>query len=266
MRLYQMHYSPWSERARWALDHHHLAHEKAEHVPVLGVPVLRVAARRPTGRVSVPLLIDGDEVVMGSFEIAQHAERKGSGEPLFPPGEAAAIERWNQVGDGMLDAGRVLIALHIGQDREAQREATPGFVPEGLKGAVAAGAGVVSSLLARKYGFSGVSDATARAQAREGLLKLRSALGSGKTHLVGDAFSYADLLMAASLQFLRPVADLYMPIGPATRRCWSNPDLADEFADLLAWRDRIYAEHRKLARCRGVRGGGSARRGRRCAG
>jgi len=261
MRLYQMHYSPWSERARWALDHHHLSHEKVEHVPVLGVPLLRVAAKKPTGPISVPLLIDGGTAVQGSFDIARHAEEKGSGEPLFPAGSAEAIERWNQVGEGMVEAGRVLVTRKVASDKEAQRESAPGFVPEGLRGAVASGTGLVVAMLARKYGFAGVSDATARSQAREGLLKLRAALSTGSTHLVGDGFTYADLMMAASLQFLRPVADLYMPIGPATRRCWSNPDLADEFSDLLAWRDQIYAEHRKLSRA-----AGSDRGGRRCAG
>lgn len=245
MRLYQMHYSPWSERARWALDHHHLPHERIEHVPILGEPLLRVATRRPLGKLSVPLLVDGDQVVLGSLAIARHAEQKGSGEPLFPPNEDEAIERWNQTGDGLLDAGRILVTHKVLSDPEAQRESTPAFVPEALKGAVASGTGAVAALLARKYGFSGVSDATARTQAREGLLALRAALASGRRHLVGEQFSYADLLMAASLQFLRPVADLYMPIGPATRRCWSNPDLADEFADLLAWRDQVYAEQRK---------------------
>ncbi|MCU0656181.1 MAG: glutathione S-transferase [Polyangiaceae bacterium] len=245
MRLYQMHYSPWSERARWALEHHHLSFEKVEHVPVLGVPLLRAVAKRPWGKITVPLLVAGDQSVQGSLEIARWAEEKGTGEPLFPPGQDEAIERWHQVGEGLLEAGRILVTRRVAGDREAQRESTPAFVPEGLRGAVAAGAGVVTGLLAQKYGFSGVDSSTARAQAREGLLALRAALPSGARHLIGERFSYADLLMAASLQFLRPVADLYMPIGPATRRCWSNPDLAEEFADLLAWRDQIFAEHRR---------------------
>lgn len=244
MRLYQMHSSPWSERARWALDHHHLPHERIEHVPILGELLLRIVARRPLGKLSVPLLVDGDQVILGSLAIARHAEQKGSGEPLFPSGKDEAIERWNQIGDGLVEAGRILVTHKVLADPEGQRESIPAFVPEGFKGAAAAGTGIVAALLARKYGFAGVSDATARAQAREGLLALRAALVSGR-HLVGERFSYADLLMATSLQFLRPVADLYMPIGPATRRCWSNPDLAEEFADLLAWRDQIYAEHRK---------------------
>lgn len=245
MRLFQMHYSPWSERARWALDHHHLSYEKVEHVPVLGGPLLHAVARRPLGRLSVPLLVDGEHVIVGSKEIARFAEERGSGEALFPTGEDDAMERWNQLGENLLEAGRILVTNKVIKDPEAQRESAPGFVPEALKGAVASGTGIVAALLARKYGFSGVSDATARTQARESLIALRATLASQILHIIGDRFSYADLLMAASLQFLRPVADLYMPIGPATRRCWSNPDLAEEFDDLLVWRDRMYAEHRK---------------------
>ena len=244
MRLYQMHYSPWSERARWALDHHQLRYEKVEHVPVLGTPALRLAARRPVGRLTVPLLLDGATVVDGSLAIARHAEAKGQGEPLFAPKDVETILRWNEVGDAMVDAARVLTVRKTQRDPEAQREAVPGFVPEALRGAVAAGSGGVIAVLESKYGFSGVTEEQARERARQGLLKLRSALGSG-LHLAGERFSYADLLMAASLQFVRPVADLFMPIGPATRRCWSNPDLADEFGDLVEWRDRIYAEHRR---------------------
>ena len=31
---------------------------------------------------------------------------------------------------------------------------------------------------------------------------------------------------------------------PATRRAWTNLRLADEFRDLLEWRDRTYARYR----------------------
>src|SRR5262245_44456729 len=34
-------YSPWTERARWALDHHGIAYRFEEHVPVVGELALR---------------------------------------------------------------------------------------------------------------------------------------------------------------------------------------------------------------------------------
>src|SRR6188508_1450752 len=58
-RLVQLYYSPWSERARWALDHHGLAYETVEHVPFLGEIRLRRIVGKKAARATVPVLIDG---------------------------------------------------------------------------------------------------------------------------------------------------------------------------------------------------------------
>jgi glutathione S-transferase len=50
--------------------------------------------------------------------------------------------------------------------------------------------------------------------------------------------------MAVLLQAVAPVADRYIRLGPATRQVWSQPELAAEFADLIAWRDTLYERHR----------------------
>jgi mercuric reductase len=52
------------------------------------------------------------------------------------------------------------------------------------------------------------------------------------------AFSFADITMAASLQFILPVAERFISLGPATREAWTHHGLAAEYPDLLAWRDR----------------------------
>jgi glutathione S-transferase len=79
-------FSPWTEKARWALDHHRLEYRYREHVPLLGEALLRVRADRLTGRVSVPLLITDTGPILDSFAIAQHADRIGRGARLSPPG------------------------------------------------------------------------------------------------------------------------------------------------------------------------------------
>ena len=61
-RLVALSYSPWSEKARWALLHHGVPFREIEYVPILGTPWLRWVARRASGRVTVPtLLIVGGE-------------------------------------------------------------------------------------------------------------------------------------------------------------------------------------------------------------
>ena len=243
IRLYQLSYSPWSERARWALDHHRVAHETIEHLPMLGEAALRIAAKKPVGKVSVPLLVDGDRAIFDSFEIARYAEQVGNGEPLLPEASMASINRWNQIAEQVADAGRSLITDRMLTDKEALAEALPPFVPAKARGHLAPIAILGTRFIQYKYG--GTTAPRARTAAREGLLEMREALRGGRRHLVGEQLTYADIATASSLQFFKAVADVFMPIGAATRRAWLQSDIAEEFSDLIAWRDQLYAEHRR---------------------
>ena len=64
-RLVTLHVSPFSERARWALDHHGIAYRVDPHTPFLGEPRLRrlvAKARTPRPQRAVyPLLAGGWE-------------------------------------------------------------------------------------------------------------------------------------------------------------------------------------------------------------
>jgi glutathione S-transferase len=45
-KLVALHYSPWSEKARWALDHHGVAYRYEEYKILLGEPKLRLATKK----------------------------------------------------------------------------------------------------------------------------------------------------------------------------------------------------------------------------
>jgi glutathione S-transferase len=75
-------------------------------------------------------------------------------------------------------------------------------------------------------------------------LRWRAAL-DGKRYLTGE-LSYADITMAVVVQFLRPVRGPLLPLGDATRRLWTDEELAREFEDLIAWRDALYEERAAL--------------------
>lgn len=77
-------FSPWSEKARWALDHHGCDYHEIHHAPVVGEWRLRAQMRRPFGRLTVPVLRDGDRWLTDSFDIARHADAIGHGTTLFP--------------------------------------------------------------------------------------------------------------------------------------------------------------------------------------
>src|SRR5688572_658766 len=146
--LYGLSESPWTERARWALDHHGITFRYREHVPLLGEIVLRRKAN--TAKASVPLLVDGSDAVMGSFEIAQHAERMGRGAALFPRDADAEIAHFSDLADRITRIGRAFRLKGLRASKEAQREALPSFVPDALRGIMAASGAVAAAFLARK--------------------------------------------------------------------------------------------------------------------
>ena len=237
--LYGLSQSPWTERARWALEHHSIAYAYHEHVPMVGEVLLRRKAR--TKSASVPLLVDGDDVVMGSFEIARHVERSGRGVSLFPSDKEAEIAAWVDLADRMARAGRAWLMHRLLASKAAQAEALPAFVPGFLRGALAPSAAMATRFLVKKYDVPR-DPATVARTLRPLLEEIRAAIARSPQLLGTESFSVADLSVAAALQVLRPRGD--SGLGPATREAWTNDDMAREFGDLLDWRDAIYRKHR----------------------
>src|SRR6185369_10337053 len=64
-------YSPWSEKARWALDVRRVPYVSRLYKPLVGEPMLRLALRRWRGAVSVPVLReDNGRMLADSLAIA----------------------------------------------------------------------------------------------------------------------------------------------------------------------------------------------------
>jgi glutathione S-transferase len=103
-----------------------------------------------------------------------------------------------------------------------------------------------AKFLAEKYGYAldEVAMEKARRTLEMNLDAAREALG-GRETILDEGFSLADISFAVALQFVSPVANDYIALLPATRRAWTDRELASRYQDLLAWRDRLYAEHRR---------------------
>ena len=240
LQLYGMSFSPYSEKARWALDHHGVAYEWHEHVPMLGERALRRRAGTPGKTASVPLAIDGETVFGDSLAIAQHADQVGSGAPLLA--DDAVVIEWDARSATALGAGRVHVLKRSLADREALRDSLPAWIPGFLRGAMTPVAASGSRFVLRKYGGEGTDLDAAVAAMRAELAALRAALGGRATIL--PMFSHADIAMAVVLQMVSPVDERFIALGPGRRRAWTEPTLSREFADLVEWRDRLYAERR----------------------
>jgi glutathione S-transferase len=239
-------FSPWTEKARWALDHHGLEYDFHQYQPLIEEPWLRIKTGNLRDKATVPALLDGPEIARDSLAVAHYADRHRHSRPLFPSGHAAAIESWNERSERALRAGRALFFERLLQDRAAQLDNAPAFVPPRLRPLMrpAVHAGVL--YLRAKHGADADFTQRARDELEASLSALREALTKSK-YVLGE-LSYADLTMAVVLQFVRPVADDYIALAPANRRCWTEPRLAAQFADLIEWRDELYARHRRFER------------------
>jgi glutathione S-transferase len=126
---------------------------------------------------------------------------------------------------------------------KALDEQMPPFVPRWTRPALRPVTRYATEWFSRKYALH-FEDAPAHlARMRTALEILRAALAKSSPYLLGD-FSYADIVMALTLQGVSPVDDRYIPLEPASRQVWTRPDLASEFPDLVAWRDQLYERHR----------------------
>lgn len=240
--LIGLHYSPWTEKARWALDHHRVAYRYREHLPLLAEPLLRW--RTPRGvRPSVPMLREDGETTVDSFAIAKRAEALGTGPPLFPAAMADEIASWNETSEAVLRVGRAFVLRKRHGDAEALRESLPAFIPGFARGALTFAARGGGRFIGKKHAASREPDREAELTVVPAFERLRGALGGRAT--LGDGFTYADVTMSVALQFLRPPDARFLAMGEGTRRTWTHDALATRFADLLDWRDALYASHRK---------------------
>jgi glutathione S-transferase len=257
-RLVALPLSPWSERARWALDHHRLDYELVLHVPFLGERRLRrlVAASEKTAspkkvdlakkRATVPVLILPGSVLTESWDIVQHADQHGHSTPLLPKDRLSEIRAYADLADRTQEAGRGLVMRALLASGEALDETLPPQVPAALRPWLRPLTRYGARWFARKYDLRLDAEGEQTAVVRAALARLRAALAAGSPYLLGT-FTYADIVMAVLLQSVVPVTQAHMPLGPATRRVWTSPALAAEFADVVAWRDQLYERHRRAA-------------------
>jgi glutathione S-transferase len=241
-RLYALKPSPWSERARWVLDHHGLEYREIEHVPFLGERRLRRVAGKPKGRVTVPVLLAGKQVLGDSWDIARYADREGRGEKLLPAELEADIRRWHDLTEVSMAAGRALTVASLLASDGALEEALPPQAPRLVRRLLRPLTRFGTRWFARKYELDLQAAEAAERAMCEGLDVLRSSLQ--RSPYVLGRYSYADIIAASLLQGVVPVADRYLRLGPATRIAWTKGALAARYSELVSWRDELYEQHR----------------------
>lgn len=239
-------FSPWSEKARWALDHHRVDYQEAPFMPVFGELALRLRMRKPFGRITVPVLHDGPRWYTDSFEIARRAEEIGRGAPLFPSDALDEIRAWNERSEAALAAGRAILMRSWASTPELAIAALPSGLPSPLKALLQPLGRQRLEAFMTKYEIRD-GDYSHEAILMAELDGLEKAL-SGRRYLVGDGFTYADIAMALTLQQVSPVDPRYIVRMSGLGPSGMNIDTFTlRHAGLIAWRDALYALHRRPA-------------------
>lgn len=110
-RLVVLPISPWSERVRWAFDHHRIPYELIVHVPVVGERRLRRLIGAGSSRATAPALLLPGEVLRESWDIVCYADRHGAATPLIPAQWVEQVRRYGDLADRTMAQGLSLIHI-----------------------------------------------------------------------------------------------------------------------------------------------------------
>lgn len=245
VELIQFLYSPYNEKARWALDFKGIRHRRRSLLPGPHMPVVK----KLTGQTATPVLRLAGEVVWGSARILEAIERAFPEPALFPKNEderrrAAEIERrfdldWTPrarrfVLADMLPTPAYFAAVFGRDESPLARLIYRLMLP------------LAAPLVRKGNGIAGEASIADGVKAADDAFDFVARESAATSYLIGDRFSVADLAAAASL------APLVDPPHPDMKRPEPYPPAVA--ARLACWRDHpgrhwvleIYRRHRPL--------------------
>ncbi len=236
-------YSPWSEKAKWALDVRRVPYRYVRYQPFLGEPALKKKLQKK--HVTVPVFTDDSgRVYDDSAKIARFADEHGDGPVLFPKEHDAEIAVWVERSERALAAGRALSLSRTLKSDASLKELSPRWLRRfGPVASLIAGSVVRRTL--RKYGADKTALAAHEANLRAELDALRAALSTSESSpktLLGS-FTFADIAAAQMVTFVCPPS-FGIKIGAEGRKSFTDSALAAEYHDVIAWRDALYDAHR----------------------
>jgi glutathione S-transferase len=123
LELYDSPFSPFARKVRMVLAHKGLAHEAVDGLRKSNHEALRAV----NGRVEVPVLVDGDVVVVNSADIVAYLEFRHPSHPVYPQDPAARVHAraWERAADTLIDP----ILVDVSYWKWAER---PDRMPDGL--------------------------------------------------------------------------------------------------------------------------------------
>lgn len=206
---------------------------------MLGEVSLRAARRRFRKKITAPsMVLDDGTWLTDSWQIAAWADNQVGG--LFFRGEIATVTSLNEASERFLSLLRPVVLERMVSDYPLSLEENlPSLFPRALHRPLRGMGAIGIHYLLKKYEKPTVE----RAEVEKLLEGFRQSIG-GRETVLEAGFSYADILIATALQMIKPVTRKYWSIGPATREAWTLAHYEQSAADLLEWRDRLFATYR----------------------
>jgi glutathione S-transferase len=239
--LWQLRFSHYNEKGRWALDYKKVPHRRRSLVP--GRHSIR--SRRLGGRGTTPMLQIDAKVIGDTTEIVAELEQRNPDPPLYPDGEidrGTALELEDHFDRELGPQLRSAVFASLVGDRHATVEVTT----QGLAARERVLANALWPLL--KTGIKRVlpADAEAGRRGRDAIVaaldKIESELHGD--YLVGDRFSVADLTAAALLFPLTSPPQFAYQLPARWPEDWEEfrSSLSDRPA--YRWALEMFARHR----------------------
>jgi len=203
-RLITIAISHYCEKARWALDQLEIPYIEEPHAPLFH----RLATRRRGGKQTVPLLVSGTKTFTDSTDILQYLDTLSLDKKLYPTELelrrqvdkledlfdtqlGPATRRWAY--SYLFDNSPLILRLWQQGAPPVERILLPIIFP------------LIGRLVRQRFELSATSAETAYNQIKQVFDLVNQQLADGRSYLVGDRFSAADLTFAAlAAPALRP--------------------------------------------------------------
>ena len=241
--LYQLHWSHYVEKVRWALDYKGVEWSAVDVDPFTKQEMRHLGCRLTldSGRslYTVPTIHDTttDVAVGDSSKILEYLERTYPAPALYPAevAEYGEVKRWTLWLDSTLGlAARRLGYTQIALERPGILASLflPRFVGGRGSGSLRArlGGAVIAGVLTRRFRFLHNRADRAFEQLEECLLVAARRLSS-RDYLVGERFTAADLTLAALLRPVRLIPFFHDHSGLRRLWTWRTRQLADHHRD-----------------------------------
>ena len=243
IKLHQFAYSHFNEKVRWALDYKGIAHDRETYLPGPHMP----AIKRLSGQQQTPVLEMDSDIIAGSAEIIDALEQRYPEPALYPQDASLRQDALDvqthfdaEVGPAirtvvfseLVKNGAYLCHMFGGSKRWLKRVAYRATFP------------LAKPLIAKGNGVDDPANVARCLEVTDRVLDEVAHRVEATGFMVGDAFSIADLTVAA---LLAPIANVE---HPDMKRPQPVPEsyakLVNGYSNhpAIAWVKQMYADHR----------------------